>query len=253
MSILKRNDEALSTGLPMDEASRIERLYHGSDVEFDEFNRQGDRLTSMGLANYLSTTQGKAKQYGDVVMDFDVDVSNILDWGNLSDAQRAAIKTRLSKSVPEERLKGFSELKYEPVPRNSDGQKRFRQLRESTKGYYHDRAKATIIESEDLPEGMKAESDLYIRYADDQANLDSATDANLMALAQEYDHEIARGLGYKGARFGDEVAIYDKTLAKRVNPAKKNSANLLAGGAAAAMGLNALNERKEYVTRNPSR
>ena len=204
-----RNPASVADDLPM------ERLYHASDTEFDEFNRQGDRLTSLGLGNYLTPNKSKASQYGDIVMDFDVDTRNILDWGNLSDTQRNTIKTRLIGSVPDDRLRGFSGVKYEAIPRNSDGEKRFRELQAATKDYYHDRAKAVIVDSDQLPKGMKKESDLYIRYAENQTNLDNATDANLLSLAQEYDHEIARGLGYKGARFGDEVAIYDKSLAKR--------------------------------------
>lgn len=64
------------------DGGNIVRLYHGAPVEFDEFDpaRVGDRLTSLGLGHYLTPNKEMAKQYGENVMEFDVDLSNMLDW-----------------------------------------------------------------------------------------------------------------------------------------------------------------------------
>jgi len=85
----------------------------------------------------------------------------------------------------------------------------FDKKKAETEHYYHDRAKA-VLDSD--------EKGTYVGWMEE--GLRGASSEDLLALAQEFDHEIARGLGYKGAKFGDEIAIYDTEL---VNKALKGT------------------------------
>ena len=78
-------------------------LYHGSPKEFNEFDpsKVGERITSLGLGHYLTPDIELAKTYGKYVMEFEVDITNIFDWDNLSEKQRKHIEEELIKIIPE--------------------------------------------------------------------------------------------------------------------------------------------------------
>jgi hypothetical protein len=214
-----------------DNSSKIRRLYHASNVEFDKFDpaRVGDRMTALGLGHYLTPNKAKANQYGSKLMEFDVDTKDVLDFSNLTPVQRGEISTELLKQVPTERLAGFMQPTYKKVSADKVGLAEFKRLEEMTANYQHDRARAITMDGNEVPEGIARDlgikpNDLVVRYVDSsKAGLENATPENILALMQEFDQTIPRKLGYKGASYGDEVAIYDPDLAVKVKKPKNVS------------------------------
>ena len=185
-----------------------EVLYHGSNVEFDRFAFTGQKLPALGYGHYLTPHIEKAAQYGSVIMAFAIKAI-VLDWGALDTLERAAIEQLLLDCVPKERRAGFSTPKQEVFPNDKIDEARafYGQKRELTKVYWHDRAKAIVLPH---PEGFLIEW----REGDDLA---MANTEQLLNLAQEYRHEIARELGYQGARFGNELVIYSADYAQKLS------------------------------------
>jgi len=95
-------------------------LYHGSPKEFNEFDpsKVGERITSLGLGHYLTPDIELAKTYGKYVMEFEVDITNIFDWDNLSEKQRKHIEEELIKIIPENRISHFGKPKIEILKNN---------------------------------------------------------------------------------------------------------------------------------------
>ena len=203
----------------------VERLYHGSRVEFDAFDpaRVGDRLTSLGIGHYLTPNKSTAEQYGDKLMEFDVDVTNILDWDNLKPEQRKLVESELIGIVPPSRIAGFGQKKFEVLPANKDGAKRFKELKEQTKDAYHHAARAKTLTDDEIMKNYPGlidnigDNDNVVEWREG-GNLKGANSQQLMTLMNEYAPELARYLGFKGSRFADQIAIYDPKLATKVKP-----------------------------------
>jgi hypothetical protein len=203
--------------------SSKEILYHASNVEFDTFKRFGDRLPSMGLGHYLTPSIDKANQYGSIIMAFEVDTSRCLDWANLTPSQRTDIEHALLKVVPDERIAHYGKPCYEIVPRNKQGQERFREIQAITKNAYNDSAKAKIILGKNIPENIRNSiqtnqdlSDKAVVKWKTADGLKHAPNQQLMTLMQEFQPELAKRLGYQSARFSDEIVIYSPTLANKI-------------------------------------
>ena len=201
---------------------KIERLFHASPVEFDEFDpsRVGDRMTSLGLGHYLTPSKSKANQYGENLMEFDVDTTDIFDWKSPTTVQRDEIEKNLLDIIPEERISHFGSNKIESVPRNKEGLARLEELQEQTKGAYNDYAKARILTDDEIEKAIpdfdfKNDDNVVIGWRE-SGNLKGANNEQLMTLMNEYAPNLIKGLGYKGARFGDEVALFDSKLAKKI-------------------------------------
>lgn len=184
-------------------------FYHASNKLFDNFDpsRVGDKLTSLGLGHYLTPDLEESRKYGDYVMMFIVDISNCLDWDNLTDTDRDKIEKELLKLIPEERIAGFGKVHEIEVSDNKDGLKIFKELKEKTKNYYHDCAKAQIVDS--------YEDKIVIEYRE-AGNLSLANNQQLMTLMNEYHPNLAKNLGYSSSKFSNQLAIYDPSLAKKI-------------------------------------
>jgi hypothetical protein len=191
-----------------------EILYHGSPKEFEEFDpmRMGERMTSLGLGYYLTPDPKLASDYGTHIMLFEVDTSNILDWQNLDIKQRAEIESELLKVIPSERIVGFGKKIQIKVKNDKEGLEKFNELQEKTKDYYHDSAKAKVVDS--------YENIIVIEYKQVN-NLELANAQQLMTLMNEYHPNMINQLGYKGARFSNQVALYDASLAKKIDVKSK--------------------------------
>jgi hypothetical protein len=182
------------------------KLYHGTNAEFDEFGKVGDKITSLGYGYYFTPDMDIAKQYGKNIKVIEIDSKDILDLDNLSDMQRKDIINELDKVVPDDIKAGYGEIKKIDITDMEDDKalKLWKQKKEETKDLYHDRAKASIEEDGDK---------VYIQWMD--PGLDNATDANLKNLIQEYNQDIPKSLGYKATHNSGEVAIYDKALVNK--------------------------------------
>ena len=189
-------------------------VYHGTGAEFDEFARSGARLTSIGTGYYFSPDPDVASAYavGDNphVKPVYLRAENMLDWESLSDSDRSKITEHLQSVVPAERLAGFGIVKRE-FPRDADNEAEefYKKKKEETKHLYHDRSKARV----DFDKEKTVISWM-------EPGLASATDSNLKSLAQEYDQEIAKRLGYDSARNGNEIVVFDR---KQIKSATGNS------------------------------
>jgi hypothetical protein len=184
-------------------------FYHGSNQLFDEFDscKVGDRLTSLGLGHYLTPTLEEAKKYGDYIMMFVVDTSNCLDWDEITESNREKIEKELSNIIPEDRIAGFGKIHKIEVTDNKDGLKIFKELKEKTKNYYHDFAKAQIVDS--------YQNKIIIEYRE-SGDLSLANNQQLMTLMNEYHPNLAKHLGFSSSKFSNQLAIYDSSLAKKI-------------------------------------
>lgn len=183
-------------------------LYHGTNENFDEFDKSkvGYRLTSLGLGHYLTDDYEMAKEYGDNILAFNVETKNMLDWDNLTIRDRYYIQKALEEVVPDHRMAGFGQIIEVHLPESKEGLNEFRKLQEMTKDYYHDSAKAQIVDSE--------EEAIVVQYRKAKS-LELANNQQLMTLMNEYRPELAKELGYSSSKFGRQVAIYDPSLAKK--------------------------------------
>lgn len=208
---------------------KLRRLFHGSSEDFDEFNRMGDKTTSsLGMGHYLTPRMEKAERYGDFVLVFDVDLTNVLDWQNLNVDERASIINVLEQNVPNSVSAKFSKSLFEVVPLDKDGLRRVNELQSLTSNYEADAGKAKMLSRRELPEeylSIDTRKFGVVRWKE-FSGLIEATDEQLFGLSQEYAPEIARVLGYQGAMYGDEVSIYNSSLASKVtsyNPSQRSS------------------------------
>lgn len=255
-STLKSLDKALD----MTRKARMERardmgfddqvFYHGTDADFDEFSRTGDKIPALGAGHYVTPNIHKARQYGENIKELRVRGS-IFDWGSMTPEQRSAVESALSDAVPADRLSGYGAPQYRVLsthdPSASD---EFRKLQEKTASAYHDRAKAVMLPRSEVPQDIArgmTDGDVAVRWM--EPGLDEANSEQLLNLAQEHGIDVPRLLGYEGARFGDETVVFNPSQLRSVNaafdPAKKDSPNLLAGGAAAAVGLGAATQGED--------
>ena len=178
------------------------KLYHGTNAEFDSFEKMGNRLTSIGYGHYFSPDIEMAKEYGKNIKEIEIEKDLILDLRSPTDKQREEIVKLLDEVVPEYIKAGYGGVKRIDITDmdDNDALKLYKEKKEDTKDFYHDRAKAQIIE--DYESGK-----IYIQWQ--EAGLENATASNLLNLLQEYRQNIPVELGYKAAMNGSEVAIYD--------------------------------------------
>ena len=199
-------------------------LYHGSPKEFKEFDpsKVGERITSLGYGHYLTPNKELALEYGNCIMEFEVDLTNIFDWDNLTEKQRKHIEEELIKRVPENRISHFGKPKIEILKNNKEGLNRYKELKEQTKDAYNDYAKARILDDYEIekydPSLLdKIDLDDIVVAWRENADLSLANNQQLMTLMNEYAPDLIKELGYPCAKFSDQVAIYDYKLAIRVD------------------------------------
>jgi hypothetical protein len=181
-------------------------LYHGTNANFDKFDKVGDKITSIGYGHYFSPNLDVAKQYGKNIKSISIPKKDIIDLDHLTKSQRREIEAKLDAIVPENIKAGYGEYqkKYFKDPSKMDKLEKDEALQffdkkiKETEHYYHDRAKA-VLNADD--------NGTYVGWM--EQGLSGARDSDLKYLIQQYDQSIPRELGYKAARNGDEVAIYD--------------------------------------------
>lgn len=175
-------------------------LYHGTPAVFEEFDRAGARITSIGYGSYFTPDKQLALQYGENIHTLELPKNKIIDLDNLTDKQRTDIIAELDDAVPEDIKAGFGELiKIDTTDMDREAAiDLFNEKREETQDYFHDRAKAQLIREGDT---------VYIQYMDQ--GLSGASDANIKDLIQKYDQSIMSNLGYISAKSNNEVVIYD--------------------------------------------
>jgi hypothetical protein len=184
-------------------------VYHGTGAVFNEFSKTGERLPSIGYGYYFSPNPDVASTYAvgqnPHVKPVYLRAERMLDWGALSDDDRTKIRTHLEAIVPDERLAGFGGIVKREFTREQDDEAEefYRKKKDETKHLFHDRAKAHA----DFDKHKTTISWM-------EPGLGSATDSNLKSLAQEYDQNIARTLGYDSARNGEEIVVFDRRQIK---------------------------------------
>ena len=235
-------DRARAMGFDVDNP-----VYHGTNWDFWEFNRVGEKANALGLGHYTTPNPKKADMYGDRVMPLLKKNDGVLDWGNLTDAQRKEISANLKDRVPPEDMAGYAPLSKKQFPKTDNGTSEakafFREKQKETSNYFHDRAKPNIVD----------DGENWAIEWRDPTNMDGANNQDLLNLSQRFDPDMANALGYKGAKFGDETAIYDpKNIRSRFaafDPFNRDSSNLLAQSAkfapAATLGALMANEKRK--------
>jgi hypothetical protein len=235
-------DRARAMGFDVDNP-----VYHGTNWDFWEFNRVGEKANALGLGHYTTPNPKKADMYGDRVMPLLTKNEGVLDWGNLTDTQRKEISANLKDRVPPEDMAGYAPLSKKQFPKTDNGTSEakafFREKQKETSNYFHDRAKPNIVD----------DGENWAIEWRDPTNMDGANNQDLLNLSQRFDPDMANALGYKGAKFGDETAIYDpKNIRSRFaafDPFNRDSSNLLAQSAkfapAATLGALMANEKRK--------
>lgn len=184
------------------EDSNLINVYHGTDEIFEEFDRMGQKIPAIGRGYYFTPNKAKADMYGKNIMQRSIDKDSMLDWQNLTNPQREEIKNRLREVVPSERLSGYGGEKSKIFKSSEKEAARdfFKNKQEELKDVFHDRAKPKLFKDGDK---------IGIKWM--ETGLDSAKDNDLLSLSQEFYNDIARDLGYKSAKYSDEIAVFDKS------------------------------------------
>lgn len=198
--------QAAGGGTPPMGTDNTVPLYHGTNAEFDKFDRVGSRITSLGYGHYFSPDKNTAIEYGKNIKKININKDLILDLDNPTKDQKKRIVEQLNKVVPDNIKSGYGEIQRIDITDmdRSESLALFKQKKEDTKDAWHDRAKAQVIE-----EGDK----IYIQWQDQ--GLENATNANIKNLIQEYGQNIPKDIGFKAAKSGNEVAIYDTELVNK--------------------------------------
>ena len=187
-------------------------VYHGTDAAFTTFSNTGEKLPSLGYGYYFTPDISKAQQYGSNIMPVYISAERLLDWGSLSNEDRSKIIDRLNDKVPESEIAGYGKevrKSFDDTEKGRQaGEKFFEKKKVETENYFHDRAKARVEQSLD---GLKIDV-VWM-----EPGLENASNQDLLALAQQYDIQIAENLGYDAARFGNEIVVFAPTKIKSVN------------------------------------
>ena len=184
-------------------------VYHATNKEFNEFKFKGEKLTSLGIGFYFTPSLTKAKQYGDIVMKVYLSAEKVLDWNNLTDADRKLIiKTLNHIGLDDNDIAGYGTPKSKKFHKDDieESKKFFAEMKAKTKSYFHDRAKAKV----------KKEGDYFI-VSWMEAGLDGARDVDLLALIQRYDNDFAEHSGYDAVMYHDEIAVFKPNQIKSVD------------------------------------
>ena len=204
-AFLGRNDmglDGVNGGLMQSNPLYGQRLFHGTNTDFDKFNDSmtGQRLPALGTGHYMTPNPEKAGQYGDRIRPVKIAGEKMLDWNNLTADDKTAVVDRLKKFIPPEEMAGYGATKEQVFKPEQLEQARkfFEAKQEETKNLYHDRAKAMVDKNEN--------GDFVIRWM--EPGLENARPEDLLALAQRFDNDIAKNLGYDAARYGDEIVSF---------------------------------------------
>lgn len=187
-----------------DAHSKIEELagvmYHGTEADFDKFEKVGSKIPALGLGYYFTPTLEKAKQYGSKIKKIVLEGAKILNWNKLTNIEREQIKKRLEERVPKSLLGGLGERKEKIFTKEQrqEASDFYKQKREETDNYEYERGKARV----------KRDGDKFI-VSWSEEGLGNINDAELLNFAQRYDNDIANEMGYDAAKYGNEIAVYD--------------------------------------------
>jgi hypothetical protein len=196
----------------VDEEGKPLVVYHGTDAAFTTFSNTGEKLPSLGYGYYFTPDIRKAQQYGANIMPVYISAERLLDWGSLSNEDRSKIIDRLNDKVPESEIAGYGREVRKSFDDTEEGRqagtKFFEKKKAETENYFHERAKAREERSLD---GLKIDV-VWM-----EPGLENASNQDLLALAQQYDIQIAENLGYDAARFGNEIVVFAPTKIKSVN------------------------------------
>lgn len=184
-------------------------VYHGTDKKFNEFVFKGEKLTALGVGFYVTPSITKAKQYGSNIMKLFINAKNVLNWGELSKADKdKIIKTLNDMKIDKNLIAGYGKKMEKRFPKSerNESKKFFDEMKELTKDYFHDRAKAKVEKDGD-----------YFVISWMTPSFDGATTENLLALIQQYHNDFASFNGYDAVRYMDEIAVFDANQLKSID------------------------------------
>lgn len=188
-------------GLLKDTNGNTLKVFHGTNEKFTDYQRVGEKIPALGLGHYFTTNVDKANRYGKYLHEANLISSKLLDWNNLLDIDKQKIINRLNDTVPENEIAGYGKVEEMVF---KEGQEKealafYEKKKKETASYYHDRAKAFNDINDD--------GDAVVRWM--TPGLENASSADLLAVAQRYDNNIALELGYDSAKYGDEIVVFD--------------------------------------------
>ena len=199
-------------------------MYHGTEADFDKFDKVGSKIPSLGLGYYFTPTLDKAKQYGSKIKKIVLEGAKILNWNKLSDKEREQIKKRLEGRIPKD-MRGLGERKEKVFAKDQrkEASDFLKEKQEQTKDYYYERGKARV---------RKEGEGFVVSWSDE--GLGDLTNAELLNLAQQYDNNIGNAMGYDAAKYGNEIAVFNgdkiknatnEVIAETYHKAKKDGTN----------------------------
>jgi|GEM_PF-2652032 len=175
-----------------------EKVFHGTSKDFNVFESKEMLPGKLGTGTYFGKTKGKAKVYGDKIKEAYLDEGNVLDWDNLTKADRKKIVERFNKTIPDTDRPGFaSQSKTFKQSEKDEALKFFNKKKEETKGLRHDRAKAKVDADEN--------GNFVIAWGVD--DLSKASDKDLSFIAETLDPDAAWDMGYDTVKRGKEVLV----------------------------------------------
>lgn len=176
--------------------------YHGTDTEFDVFDNSNRKNgNALGDGYYFTDTIDKAKLYGKIIITVKLHLKNMLDFNKISPKELQSLNEYYSKMVDQNRYAGHGKVNKLDVTEmdRDDISKKYEEIKELTKDYYHDRAKAELV-----GEDGRA----YIQWMTFEFE---SGEGVFKYLQDSFKFDSLKDLGYDAFKHGVEIVVWDRS------------------------------------------
>jgi hypothetical protein len=182
--------------------------YHGTDAEFDVFDNSNRKNgNALGDGYYFTDTIDKAKLYGKIIITAKLHLKNMLDFNNITPKELQSLNEYYSKMIDQNRYAGHGKVNRLDVTEmdRDDISKKYEEIKELTKDYYHDRAKAELV-----GEDGRA----YIQWMTFEFE---SGEGVFKYLQDSFKFDTLRDLGYDAFKHGVEIVVWDRSKIEMIS------------------------------------
>lgn len=182
--------------------------YHGTNSQFDFFDgshtKNGDAL---GTGYYFTLNPEVAKLYGSRIIKVNLNLNKLLDFDNMNQLELEELNEYYSNKIDQARYAGHGQLNRIDVTEmdRSSISSKYQELKELTKDYYHDRAKAELTEDSGR---------IYIQWMSFKL---TNSDELFRYLQDSQNFKSLRDLGYDSFKRGDVIVVWDSSKIKIIS------------------------------------
>lgn len=176
--------------------------YHGTDSEFDVFDNSNRKNgNALGDGYYFTDSIDKAKLYGKIIIKVKLHLDNMLDFDHITKEELVKLNEYYADGIDQKRYAGHGKVERIDVTDmdRDDISKKYEELKELTKDYYHDRAKAELVGEDGR---------IYIQWMSFEFE---NGDRLFNYLHDSFKFETLRDLGYDAFKRGVEIVVWDRS------------------------------------------